>query len=129
MKGKLHSLILYLIVGPFAGSFHILPIMLFTSRYYHFGWWSNQSKNTTAFGAVFYLCASFCYVGMAKFPLFPRWLKYVVTPLCMFAVTIILGKAEILHNLVWWDPWYYIIFSIIALGFTESMSKCIAKGI
>ncbi|WP_144555357.1 hypothetical protein [Bacillus sp. X1(2014)] len=129
IKGKLHSFILFLIVGTFTGSFHILPIMLFTNRYYHLGWWTNQSKDTTAFGAIFYLCASLFYVGITKFPLFPRWLKYVVTPLCMFAVNIFLSRIEILHSLVWWDPWYYIILSIIALWFTESMSKCIAKGI
>lgn len=128
LNGILHTLILFLIVGPFTGTFHILPIMLFSSRYYDFGWWDHPSKDTTAFGAIFYLCASLFYITIVKSPFFPRWLKYLITPLCMYAVTILLSKTGILHSLVWWDPWYYIILSIIALVFTESISKRLAKG-
>ena len=128
LKESLHSLVLFLMVSSIAGTFHILPIMFFSSRYYQFGWWANQSKDTTAFGALFYLCASLFYVFVAKFPYLPKWLKYVITPVCMYAVTIILRKAGILHSLVWWDPWYYIILSIIALWFTVTISNLLTKG-
>ncbi|MEH7073086.1 hypothetical protein [Neobacillus drentensis] len=129
LKGVLHSLVLFLVVGAIQGTFHMIPIMLFSSRYYQLGWWGNPSKDTTAFAAVSYLCATLFYVIVAKIPYLPKWLKYVITPVCMYAVTIILRKSGILHSQVWWDPWYYIIFSIIALWFTESISRCLSKGL
>ena len=128
LQGTLHSLLLYLIVGSFSGTFQIIPIMLFSSRYYQFGWWANQSMDTNAFGASFYLCDSLFYVVVAELSFFPRWLKYVIVPLCMYAVTNILSKLGILHSLVWWDPWYFIILSITTIWFTESMSKRLEKG-
>lgn len=128
LKGIIHSFCLFLIVGPFAGSFHILPIMFFSNRYYELGLFEDRAKDTTAFGAIFYLCASIFYVVVAKIDFIPRWLKYVLTALCMYSVTILLRKTGILHSLVWWDPWYYILLSLTALWFTEAISKRLAKG-
>jgi hypothetical protein len=128
IKGLIHSFCLFLMAGTFTGSFHILPIMLFSNRYYELGLFENRAKDTTAFGAIFYLCASLFYVATAKIHYIPRWLKYVVTPLCMFTITILLRKSGILHSLVWWDTWYYIFLALFALLFTETISKRLAKG-
>ncbi|MEH6955036.1 hypothetical protein [Neobacillus drentensis] len=128
LKGMIHSFCLFLIIGTFAGSFHIFPIMFFSNRYYELGLFENQAKDTTAFGAIFYLCASLFYVAIAKFHLMPRWLKYIVTALSMYTATILLRKTGILHSQVWWDTSYYILLSIAALLFAETISKQLAKG-
>ena len=128
LKGMLHSFCLFLIVGTFAGSFHIFPILFFSNRYYELGWFTNQAKDTTAFGAIFYLCASLFYVAIAKFHWMPRWLKYIVTALSMYTAIILLRITGILHSQVWWDTPYYILLSIAALLFAETISKQLAKG-
>jgi hypothetical protein len=128
LKGIIHSICLYLIVSPFAGSFHILPIMFFSSRYYELGLFEDRAKDTTAFGAIFYLCASFFYVSVVKIQFIPRWLKYLLTALSMYTATILLRITGILHSLVWWDTGYYILLSVSALLFAETISKRLAAG-
>jgi hypothetical protein len=128
LKGFFHTLCLYLIISPFSGSLHFIPIMFFSNRYYELGLFANQSKDTTAFSTIFYLCASIVYVFMAKFQPLPRWGKYPVIGLCMYCATHILRRVGILHSLVWWDTWYYIVLSFLSLLFTEFISKSLHKG-
>jgi hypothetical protein len=128
LKGFLHSLLLFLIVGPFSGSLHIMPIMFFTIRYYEFGLFDQQSQDTTAFSAIFYLTSSLFYVWIAKRHWKVKWLKYAITPLLMYMVNVILQKVGILHSLVWWDTWYYVIVSICLLRLTVTFSKHLSIG-
>ncbi|MEH7093720.1 hypothetical protein [Neobacillus vireti] len=128
IKGFFHTFCLYLIISPFPGSLHIIPIMFFSNRYYEFGLFANQSKDTIAFSTIFYLCASVVYVFIAKFQLLPRWGKYLAIGLCMYCATLLLRRAGILHSLVWWDTWYYIALSFFSLFFTEYISKSLHKG-
>ncbi|WML23993.1 hypothetical protein [Neobacillus sp. OS1-33] len=46
----------------------------------------------------------------------------------MYTATILLRKTGILHSQVWWDTSYYILLSIAALLFSETISKQLAKG-
>lgn len=128
LKGFQHSLLLFLIIGPFSGSLHITPIMFFSNRYYELGLFDNLSQDTTAFGAIFYLSASLFYVWAAKRQWKFKWMKYVITPLLMYTVNGILQKAGILHSLVWWDPWYYLFLSIFLLKLTVTFSKHLSAG-
>lgn len=128
LKGSLHSLFLFLMVGPFSGSLHILPIMFLSNRYYDLGWFDTHSQDTTAFSALFYLGACLFYVWIAKRHWEIKWLKYVLTPILMFAVNEILKRAGILQSLVWWDLWYYPIISVILLKITVSISKHLSNG-
>ncbi|MEH7416191.1 hypothetical protein V7266_12980 [Neobacillus drentensis] len=128
LKGFLHTFCLYLIISPFSGSLHFIPIMFFSNRYYEFGLFTNQAKDTTAFASIFYLSASLVYVLIAKIHPFPLWVKYSVTGLCMYSATLILSHVGILHSLVWWDIWYYIALSLLCLLFTMYISKSLYKG-
>jgi hypothetical protein len=128
LRGFFHSLLLFLIIGPFSGSFHIMPIMFFTIRYYDFGLFDHHSQDTTAFSAIFYITASLFYVWIAKQHWTVNWLKYAITPLLMYTVNIILQKAGILHSLVWWDTWYYVILSMCLLKLTGTFSKHLSTG-
>jgi hypothetical protein len=128
LKGFLHSLFLFLIVGPFSGSFHIMPIMFLSNRYYDLGWFDSHSQDTTAFSALFYLGACLFYVWITKRQWKIKWVKYVLTPFLMYTVNVILQKGEILHSQVWWDAWYYPILSVILLKLTVSISKHLSNG-
>jgi hypothetical protein len=128
LKGFLHSLFLFLIVGPFSGSLHIMPIMFLSIRYYDLGWFDNHSQDTTAFSALFYLGACLFYVWIAKRNWKMKWLKYVLTPFLMYTLNVILQNAGILHSQVWWDSWYYPILSVILLKLTVSISNHLSNG-
>ncbi|NWQ42420.1 hypothetical protein MLOOGBEN_17095 [Bacillus sp. EB106-08-02-XG196] len=129
LKGFLHTIFLFLIVGPFSGSLHIMPIMFLSNRYYELGWYESHSQDTTAFSAIFYVGACLFYVWIAKQHWKLKWLKYVLTPLLMYTVNVLLQKAGILHSQVWWDPWYYVILSVILLKLTVSMGKHLSSGL
>ncbi|WHZ03647.1 hypothetical protein QNH48_02870 [Neobacillus sp. YX16] len=128
LNGFLHSIFLFLIVSPFSGSLHIMPIMFLSNRYYELCWFDNLSQDTTAFSALFYIGASLFYVWIAKRHWKFKWVKYVLTPLLIFTVNILLQKAGILHSQVWWDPWYYVILSVVLLKLTVSISKHLSIG-
>jgi hypothetical protein len=128
LHGVLHTLILFLIIDTFSGTMQIFPIMFFSSRYYQFGWFENRSQDTTAFAVIFYVCACLFYVAMTKIHFIPKWVKYVSTAISMYITTILLREAGILHSLVWWDTWYYVILSTISLWFTETISKRLSIG-
>ncbi|MFF2446945.1 hypothetical protein ACFVSW_07560 [Neobacillus sp. NPDC058068] len=126
--GFRHTLLLFLIIGPFSGTIQFLPMMLFSNRYYQLGWFENRSSDSTAFAAAFYLCSCLFYVAISKVHIMPIWLKYVVTASCMYAANFMLQEAGILHSLVWWDIWFYVILSTITLRFTETISKRLSNG-
>jgi hypothetical protein len=128
LNGFLHSIFLFLTVSPFSGSLHILPIMFLSNRYYELCWFNSHSQDTTAFSAIFYIGACLFYVWIAKRHWKYKWLKYVLTPLLMYTVNVLLQNAGILHSQVWWDPWYYVILSVVLLKLTVSISKHLSSG-
>ena len=128
IKGLSHTLLLFFITGPISGTFQFGPIMFFSNRSYELGWFDNISRDTTAFGALYYLTASMIYVGLAKIHHIPNWLKYIVVGILTHFTTTILDKIGILHSHVWWDPWYYIILSIIVMQTTIILSKHLTNG-
>ncbi|WP_342429449.1 hypothetical protein [Neobacillus sp. FSL H8-0543] len=128
IKGLQHTLLLFLIIGPISGSIHIMPILFFSNRSYELGWFDNISRDTTAFGALYYLTASMIYVILAKFINSPNWVKYIVVALLTHSITTTFVKNGILHSQVWWDPWYYVILSIILMLTTLTISKHLTNG-
>lgn len=128
LTGKLHNILLFLIIGPISASFQFTPIMFVSNRYYELGWFDQLSEDTTAFGSIFYLCTCLFYVWIANRHWEFKWLKYVFTPLLMYTVNGILQKAGILHSLVWWDTWYYVILSVLMLKITVTISKHLSNG-
>lgn len=128
MRGLLHTLTLFLIIGPFSGMFHIMPIMLFSNRYYQLGLFENRYQDTTAFAAIYYLSATTLFVLVTKLQRKAAWIKYL-SVVSLFAIaTLLLIKAGILHSQTWWDPWYYICLPIILLALTNSISKHLYNG-
>jgi hypothetical protein len=128
MKGITHSIILFLILGPISGNLHISPIMFFGSRHYLPGWFEDPAEDTTAFAALFYLCACVFYVVVAKVKWKSEWMKYVLTALSMWFSNFILKKVGILHSYVWWDLWYYILISIVILKIAIVISNQLTLG-
>ncbi|MEH7176952.1 hypothetical protein [Neobacillus vireti] len=128
LQGKLHSILLFLIISPISASFQFTPIMFFSNRYYELGWFETFSEDTTAFSALYYISACLFYVWIAKFPWKLKWLKYVVTPCLMYLLNLFLQKAGILHSQVWWDPWFYLILSVFVLKITVTISKHLTNG-
>jgi hypothetical protein len=128
LNGITHSFVLFLILGPISGILHISPIMLIGSRHYLPGWFSDPAEDTTAFAAIFYLCACLFYVIVAKLKWKFEWMKYVFAALCMWLANFILKKVGILHSYVWWDLWYYILISIVILKLAIVISKQLSIG-
>jgi hypothetical protein len=127
-KGFKHNLILYLIIGAISASAHVLPIIFFSNRIYHPGWFENQGRDSIALEAVFYLCASIYYCLMIRINWKMKWLKYILTGLLMYAVNQVLIGAGILRSLVWWDQPYYVCLSLYLLLLAEIIDKRLSKG-
>jgi hypothetical protein len=128
LNGVMHSIVLFLILGPISGDLHISPIMFFESRDYLPGWFEDPAEDTTAFAAIFYLCACLVYVVFAKLKWKIEWLKYVCIAICMWLANFILKKVGILHSYVWWDLWYYIFISMVILKLAIMISKQLSIG-
>lgn len=128
LKGFIHFLILQLIIGPITGTLHIVPIMIFSNRYYRPGWFESQAHDTTAFSAVYYMCASFFLVVLVKLHWKYKWLKFALIIAVATIMTIVLKAAGILYSLVWWDPFYYVLLPIVVLMIAEAVCKSLSKG-
>ncbi|MFD2444574.1 hypothetical protein ACFSO7_11410 [Bacillus sp. CGMCC 1.16607] len=114
-KGFKHIWLLYLIIGSISASAHVLPIVFFENRSYHPGWFENHGRDTIAFAAAFYLCASFYYCLMVKINWRTIWTKYIFTGFLMFIVNQVLKSIGILHSHLWWDQLYYICISLLLI--------------
>jgi hypothetical protein len=55
-------------------------------------------------------------------------MKYLLTILLIFIVTVVLKKTGILHSLVWWDPWYYLLLPVGLLKITIILSNHLTNG-
>jgi hypothetical protein len=128
LKGFWHSLILFLCTAPILGNFHIMPIMLLNNRYYRPGWFESIGRDTTAFASIYYLCESIVIVLLVRCHWKHRWPKYLLLAVFLVLITNILKEINILHVLVWWDQWYYIISTLIILRISTTLSKRLSKG-
>jgi hypothetical protein len=105
-------IILFLIIGPFIGSLHILPIMFFDIRAYDLGWYQNLSEDTNAFAMIYYIASSLLVTALAIQQWKRNRLKYPFLVLCYSALTLVLASTGILESNVWWDKIYYILLPI-----------------
>ncbi|WP_419954492.1 hypothetical protein ACN6MT_01255 [Neobacillus niacini] len=128
LQGKLHSIFLYLIISPVSATLQFIPVMFFSSRYYELGLFDTHSKDTTAFGAIYYLSVCLFYVWIVKQQWKLKWFKYVVTVCLTYVINLILKKAEVLHSQVWWDLAYYVLLSVFVLKFSLIISKHLTSG-
>lgn len=129
LKGIRHSLFLFLTIAPILGTTHLLPIMFFSNRYYNPGWFQDRGHDTSAFVSIYYLCSSMLLVVLLKCNWKYGWMKYPSLGIILFIVTIILKSIGILHSLVWWDTWYYILAPIIILRIASAISKRLSLGL
>lgn len=128
LKGRIHSLILFLCAAPILGTVHIMPIMCLYNRGYQVGWFKDPAHDTTAFASIYYLCIAILLVVLVKLKWKYRWLKYISLLAVLSIVTFFLVKVGILHSYIWWDPWYYILAPLVVLRITGSISRRLAKG-
>ena len=128
LQGWLHSVVLFLSVGPISASLQFIPIIFFSIRYYDLGWFDKPSEDTTAFGAIYYLIICLFYVWIVKHPWKLKWFKYVLTALVVYAMNLLLKEIGILHSQVWWDPWYYVLLSVFVLKCAVILSKHLTNG-
>jgi hypothetical protein len=126
-KGFKYFWILYLIIGSISASAHVLPIIFFSNRIYSLSWFENASRDSIAFGAIFYLCDSLFYCLMTRLNLKRNWIKYILTGFLMYVVNRVLIGLGILRSLVWWDQPYYICLSILTLLLTGIIDKRLSK--
>ena len=128
LHGFYHFLLLFLVIGPIAGTIHILPIMVFSNRFYELGWYENVSQDTNALAAIYYLCMSVIITILAKLRWKYKWTKYVLITICTCTVTMVLYFSGILHSIAWWDPFYYILVPNLFLMMTAVISKRLSIG-
>ncbi|OIK09321.1 hypothetical protein BIV60_24345 [Bacillus sp. MUM 116] len=122
-----HYLLLYLITGSISASAHILPMLFFLNRFYRPGWFENIGRDSIAFAAIFYLCASLFYCGMVRMNWKLKWALYVVTGLLMFIVDQFLISVGILHSRIWWDQFYYVGLSLMMILLTGIVDRRLSK--
>lgn len=127
-QGWMHSLLLFLATAPILGTLHIVPIMLFMNRLYSPGWYTDVARDTTAFSSIYYLCATFIIVVFVKLQRVQRWMKLAALVIVFGLITVFLSMFGILKSHVWWDPWYYVCFPMLAFLMCESISKRLKKG-
>lgn len=128
MSGVLHTLFLFLGIASVVGTLGILPILFLSNRNYVPGWFENMSRDTIAFGSVYYLITTALITLLTK--LFRRrsWVKYGLMALFLYTTTIGLIRLQILRSYTLWDPWYYIFASLICLRIAKSISEALYRG-
>ncbi|KRF03398.1 hypothetical protein ASG89_23460 [Paenibacillus sp. Soil766] len=122
-QGLKHNLMLYLITGSISASCHILPMLFFLNRYYRPNWFDNVGRDSIAFSALYYLCASLYYCLIVKINWKTKWKKYILTGLFFYIVNQFLIMIGILHSLVWWDQMYYVFLSLFLIMLVNITDK------
>ncbi|MDF2959493.1 MAG: hypothetical protein K0S39_1228 [Paenibacillus sp.] len=129
LSGIRSCLILFLITGALMGTLQVLPIIFYSSRSYHVGWFDNPSRETTACASVIYLLISLIYVGIVKLRTKSLpWLKYVLTLLLIYFTFTFLIKAGIMQSNVWWDRVYYMLVHTVVLWLAHSLNNRLLRG-
>ncbi|MDU0204701.1 hypothetical protein RQP52_26800 [Paenibacillus sp. PFR10] len=127
--GFKHNLMLYLITGSISASAHILPMLFFMNRFYRPGWFEDVGRDSIAFSAIYYLCASLIYCLIVKINWKMKWIKYILTGLFIYIVNQVLIKIGILHSLVWWDQMYYVFLALFLIMLVKIIDKRLSKPI
>jgi hypothetical protein len=128
LHGWEHSIFLFLCTAPILGCMHIIPIMWLNNRAYLPEWFQDPAHDTTAVAAVYHILVAIILVIITKVSWKHWWLKYVLIAGISFATTYILMWMNILQSYIWWDPWYYIGYHVIALKISEAMGRRLLKG-
>ncbi len=128
MRGVLHTLFLFLATASIVGTLGILPILFFSNRNYVPGWFENMSRDTIAFGSIFYLINTGVMILLAKLFRRHHWIRYILLGAFLYILTIGLMKLEILRSYTAWDPWYYILVPLLCLRVAEGISKALYRG-
>jgi hypothetical protein len=126
-SGVRHYLLLFLIISPILGTFHILPIMFFTIRSYHLGWYENVYQDTNAFAAIYYICSGLFITTLARLKWLNKWTKCMILIIVLFLISRLLISLGILNIFVWWDPYYYALFPVLILIFSGVISRKIGE--
>lgn len=128
IKGSMHFILLFLIIGPILGTLHVLPIMLFNNRSYHLGLFENLSHDTTAYGVIYYLCITLFLVFLARINWKHTWIKYLLIAIIACSITIVFSVSGILVSYLWWDKYYYILLPLFTLMITTIINKRLLMG-
>lgn len=126
-SGMRHFILLFLIISPILGTIHILPIMFFSIRSYHLGWYENVYQDTNAFAAIYYICSGLFITTLTRLKLREKWVKYIILIIILFSISRILISIGVLKIFVWWDPYYYTLFPILVLMFSGIISRKIGE--
>ncbi|UJF32483.1 hypothetical protein [Paenibacillus hexagrammi] len=106
-----------------------MPVMIFNSRSYHIGWFSDPSRDTNAFGGFYYLCISLFMVVLIMLPWKQTWLKMLLVVGTIYIIKSFLANVGILHSYVWWDYPYYILIHVIVFMLCAKMSRQLNLGL
>lgn len=128
LRGGLHFIFLFLGIASIVGTLGILPIIFLGNRNYTPGWFGSMSRDTIAFGSIYYVAAAILITLLARAAWRRRWLKYGLLAAVLYAVTILLIKLQLLRSYTLWDPWYYILAPLPCLWIAERMSRALYKG-
>lgn len=123
VQGWSRTLFLFLCTAPVVGTFHIIPIMFFLNRDYVPGWFEDQAHDTTAFASIYYLAGTFLILGVLKLRRINRRMKYTLLAVIFLFILITLQKTDLLVIHASWDPWYYLLFPLIAFRIAEVFNQ------
>ncbi|MGG1517993.1 hypothetical protein ABE504_21430 [Paenibacillus oryzisoli] len=127
-KGLSRAFLLFLCLGPFSGTVQFLPFMLFNSRVYRTGWFSDPAYDTSAFGIVYYLFVVLVITLLVMDSWRYQWIKYACLEIILLIITMLLKQSGILISQIWWDVYIYLMFPLLILMIGEIFGKHLAKG-
>ncbi|RTE09346.1 hypothetical protein [Paenibacillus whitsoniae] len=127
-KGVSRAFLLFLGLGPFSGTAQFLPFMLFYSRVYRPGWFSDPAYDTSAFGIVYYLFVVFITTLLLVACWKYRWIKYVCLETILIILTVLLKRSGILISQLWWDVYLYLLYPLVILYIGEFFYKHLSRG-
>ncbi|NIK70500.1 hypothetical protein FHT67_003962 [Paenibacillus sp. BK720] len=127
-KGGSRALLLFLCLGPISGTIQFLPFILFFSRVYRPGWFSDPAYDTSAFGIVYYLSIVLITTLLLMVNWKYRWIKYACLETILILVTVLLKQRGILISQIWWDVYLYLLFPLLILMIGEVFGKHLARG-
>ena len=126
-SGVRHYILLFLIISPILGTLHILPIMFFTIRSYHLGWYENVYQDTNAFAAIYYICSGLFITTLVRLKWIISWAKCLILIIVLYSISRLFISIGILKISVWWDPYYYSIFPVFVFMFSRGISRKIGE--
>ncbi|ACT03903.1 hypothetical protein [Paenibacillus sp. JDR-2] len=127
-NGVSRAVLLFLCLGPISGTIQFLPFMLFFSRVYRPGWFSDPAQDTSAFGIVYYVSIVLVTTLLLMITWKYRWIKYACLETILIIVTVLLKQSGILISQRWWDVYLYLLFPMLLLIIGEIFAKHLARG-